>query len=407
MSDADRHRLLREVAHSGFCSHPVRLVGEAVNLATGEVNPRQFKVACKDRRQSVCPACSDRYETDAWIIVAAGLNGGKGVPGSVALAPRVFVTVTAPSFGSVHRSDSHGPCVERGRHGLYCSHGRPRWCDERHHDSDFEVGHPLCDQCFDARSAVLWNAHASALWSRTVQEARRNLAGAVGVERERLGEVAHLHYVKVAELQLRGMVHFHALFRVDTEDDGSRIEVADVVSALQRAISMTVLKDGDQRFLWGRVFDVRDIGASVRDTHGVASYLAKYVTKTAGGSIELARRFQSRREIAVRVGNRHLRRLALEAWDMGCERSANTLGYSGQFITKSRGYSTNFQALRAARAAFWIPEPESDGVEATYTYDGRGYDDPRASDLAEVLARLERERRIQERRSSKERRDDC
>ena len=372
MSDIDRFRLLAEVSLSGLCSHPVRLAGEAINHATGEVNPRHLKVACKDRRRGICPACAERYETDAWIIVASGMNGGKGVPESVASAPRIFVTVTAPSFGAVHRSGATGACSGKGHRTGHCSHGRARWCDVHHGSADSEVGHPLCDECFDARGAVLWNAHASALWSRTVQEARRILAGVLGVHRERFGEVAHLHYVKVVELQRRGLVHFHALFRVDLEDEDFQVEVADLVSAMQRAIATTTMQVGDDVFRWGKVFDVQDLGTSLGDTRGVANYLAKYVTKTTGGSIELARRFRSRGAIYQRVTDTHLRRLALEAWDMGSERSANTLGYAGQFITKSRGYSTNFQALRAARAAFWMTAPDADDVEATYVYDGRG-----------------------------------
>ena len=406
MSDNDRRRLLREVSHSGMCSHPVRLTGEVVNLATGEVVPRQLKVACKDRRQSVCPACADRYETDAWIIVAAGMRGGKGVPDSVAGAPRVFVTVTAPSFGAVHRTNDRGACVVRNRLDESCPHGLPRWCSVRHRTTDLEVGRPLCDECFDARNVILWNAHASRLWSVTVQDARRNLASTAGISRTDLGEVAQLHYVKVAELQRRGLVHFHALFRFDTQSPGEGSDVGDVVWALQKAILTATLREGDGIYRWGTVFDVQDLGGSLGDTRGVASYLAKYVTKTAGGSIELASRFRSRREIMLRVGDPLLQRLALEAWDMGLERSANTLGYAGQFITKSRGYSTSFGELRAARTAYWMSEPDADEVQATYAYSGRGYDDPRASDLADVMARLERERRIQARRELKERRGD-
>jgi len=253
---------------------------------------------------------------------------------------------------------------------------------------------------------ILWNAHASRLWSVTVQDARRNLASTAGISRTDLGEVAQLHYVKVAELQRRGLVHFHALFRFDTQSPGEGSDVGDVVWALQKAILTATLREGDGIYRWGTVFDVQDLGGSLGDTRGVASYLAKYVTKTAGGSIELASRFRSRREIMLRVGDPLLQRLALEAWDMGLERSANTLGYAGQFITKSRGYSTSFGELRAARTAYWMSEPDADEVQATYAYSGRGYDDPRASDLADVMARLERERRIQARRELKERRGD-
>lgn len=407
MNDMDRRRLLSEVSLSGFCSHPVRLAGEAVNLVTGEVNARHLKVACKDRRQSVCPACSDRYETDAWIIVAAGMNGGKGVSDSVGSAPRVFVTVTAPSFGVVHRVNDRGTCVMRDPLDEFCVHGLARWCTTYHRKQDPEVGRPLCEECFDARGVILWNAHASKLWSVTVQEARRNLAGAVGVARNRFGDMAQLHYVKVAELQQRGLVHFHALFRLDSQSELLRVDIRDVVLALQRSISTALVRDGGDIYRWGTVFDVQDLGESLGDTRNVANYLAKYVTKTAGGSLELASRFRNRRQIALRVRDPLLQQLALEAWDMGLDRSANTLGYAGQFITKSRGYSTNFQNLRAARAAFWMSESDTNEVEASYVYSGRGYDDPRASELADVMARLERECRIEMRRDAKVRHEDA
>lgn len=111
MNAEERARLLREVEVSGNCSHPIRLSGEMVNIATGEVNSGALRVACKDRRQVVCPACSDVYQTDAWILVAAGLNGGKGVSEEVGRHPRLFVTLTAPSFGAVHTITAHGHCV--------------------------------------------------------------------------------------------------------------------------------------------------------------------------------------------------------------------------------------------------------------------------------------------------------
>ena len=59
-------------------------------------------VACGNRRETVCPACSAVYKRDARQLVRAGLVGGKGVPESVAAHPCVFATLTAPSFGPVH-----------------------------------------------------------------------------------------------------------------------------------------------------------------------------------------------------------------------------------------------------------------------------------------------------------------
>jgi hypothetical protein len=78
------------------------LRGEFVNAATGEVNERPLLVACKDRRALLCPSCSYLYKADAWIVVSTGLIGGKGVPASISNHPRLILTLTAPSFGSVH-----------------------------------------------------------------------------------------------------------------------------------------------------------------------------------------------------------------------------------------------------------------------------------------------------------------
>ena len=80
MNAEERAHLLREVEQAGNCSHPIRLRGETVNLATGEVGESLLRVACKDRRHVVCPSCSYLYKADAWILVSSGLVGGKGIP---------------------------------------------------------------------------------------------------------------------------------------------------------------------------------------------------------------------------------------------------------------------------------------------------------------------------------------
>ena len=75
--------IVREINQAGGCSHPIRIQGETVNVATGELRRGTLKIPCKDRRAALCPSCSSLYATDAWILVATGLNGGKGVPEGV------------------------------------------------------------------------------------------------------------------------------------------------------------------------------------------------------------------------------------------------------------------------------------------------------------------------------------
>jgi hypothetical protein len=153
---------------------------------------------------------------------------------------------------------------------------------------------------------------------------------------------------------------------------------------------------------WGRVLDIRDLALTSDDATKVASYVAKYSTKTTDGSKELARRFHSRRQIVSLLDDRHYRGLALAAWGLA-ERPAfaalhlrdhaHAFGFTGQLITKSREYSTTFAALRSTRAQYMAGQRESDPVEGTFHFDGRGYDDPRATQLAEVLFTIHRELR--------------
>jgi hypothetical protein len=56
-------------------------------------------------------------------------------------------------------------------------------------------------------------------------------------------------------------------------------------------------------------------------------------------------------------------------------------------LTKSRGFSTTFGALRAARATHTANDDEFEPatLDAYYAYVGRGYSDPRAETLTELL----------------------
>jgi hypothetical protein len=402
MNSGDRIQIAREVNEASRCSHPVRLSSTQLNVVTGEVTATVFKVACKDRREAVCPACSRTYGTDAWIVAATGLNGGKGVSTDVANCPRFFVTMTAPGFGAIHTVRSNGRCVQMSSYKL-CEHGWPKSCGLRHASTDRLLGLPVCEDCFQYRDAVLWNAHASRLWSSTVLQTRRNLASRLGVRRADLTRSVSIHYLKVAEMQRRGLIHFHALVRLESDQchDVAYYE-NHLVGAWTDAVSEVTLSNEFGRFGWGSVFEIKTLGKQNDDVRALASYLAKYVTKTAGEGLELARRFQSRSQISMLVDNPHLRRMALEAWDLatmpGCSHfnsraHANTLGFAGQLMTKSRQYSTTLTALRHARSEYRSRASSSEFVHGAFLYAGRGYDNPRTVALAELLVNIERERR--------------
>jgi hypothetical protein len=182
ISWADFRAWERQLATSGHCSHPIRLRGriDAIDLATGETAPVYntatehggvLHVACGNRREAVCPACSAVYKRDARQLVRAGLAGGKGIPETITAHPCVFATLTAPSFGPVHSRRMRGktvlPCrPRRDAHARRCPHGRDISCPTRHMEDDPRLGQPMCGDCYDYESAVLFNAYAGDLWRR-------------------------------------------------------------------------------------------------------------------------------------------------------------------------------------------------------------------------------------------------
>jgi uncharacterized Zn-finger protein len=132
-----------------------RETGEIVErFASADAPDGVVLVACGNRRASRCPSCSTTYRRDAYALVRAGLAGdqAKGVSAGLASHPRVFATLTAPSFGAVHRrvvrGASIGPC-HRGASDPTCVHGRPVSCRIRHEKDEPVLGQPLCPQCYD------------------------------------------------------------------------------------------------------------------------------------------------------------------------------------------------------------------------------------------------------------------
>ena len=104
-----------QMKSAGTCAHPIRLVGsrEVIEVPTGRLldstGEQQITVSCGNRRASVCAYCSTLYKFDAYNVVVAGMRGGRDVPETVAGHPRLFVTLTAPSFGPVHLGPGSGP----------------------------------------------------------------------------------------------------------------------------------------------------------------------------------------------------------------------------------------------------------------------------------------------------------
>ncbi|WP_033321458.1 replication initiator [Streptomyces yerevanensis] len=369
--------LASQLSGLGGCTRPVRLDGHRteyeVNTATGEIGrvlhhldsatlpAGHLLVRCNNRRATRCAACAETYRRDTYHLITAGLRGGKGTPEQVGTHPRVFATFTAPGFGPVHNRPSGG----RG-----CR------CGVHHDQEDAALGTPLDPDTYDYEAAVLWNAHAGALWRRFSIYLRREVAKRAGLTQRAFREHSRISFAKVAEYQKRGAVHFHAVIRIDGPEGGDTSPpawaTAELLTDAIRAAAIAARVDGpviDSRahtFAFGRQLDVRPIRSADFDDgqelteRAVAAYIAKYATKgaeTATGTLDRPIRFLA--ELAQARITDHARRMIRTAWDLGARPEladlrlrawAHMLGFRGHFSTKSRRYSTTLGALRDARA---------------------------------------------------------
>jgi hypothetical protein len=405
----------RAVERAKGCSHPVRLTGsiEVTDKDTGALvhwwSTRRDTltgvayVPCKTRRAAKCPSCAALYQGDAFRLIAEGLRGGEFVPETVRDHPAVFVTFTAPSFGPVHsqRRDARGDvlrCRPR-RGGECCPHGRELSCASRHDDGDAELGQAICRDCFDYESAARWNAHTGQLWRATRVNLDRALARRLGLSARRMRRTrCRTQYVKIAEFQARGLVHFHVAIRLDGID-GAAPDVEDLVEAIKIAHSQTDVPAGDdQRLGWGAQLDIKVIGAHI-GRERLAGYFAKYATKGSDAKGLLHSRIRTANQLDYLPVNPHQARLVRSAWrlatdevERGLDRWAHQFGFRGHFLTKSRAWSTTFKVLRQRRADHYAHEqrqawqgmaPEAElVVTSDWEFAGIGYRTALEADLA-------------------------
>ncbi|WP_078615731.1 replication initiator [Streptomyces sp. 303MFCol5.2] len=398
-------RWLDQVTATGGCSHPVHLTGSTTTLdgETGEIlhhydtrnEPgERLLIRCRNRRATICPPCSRLHASDTYHLVRAGLLGGKNTPTTVRHRPRLFITLTAPSFGPVHRAGER--CRPR-RDGGLCPHGLPLGCGAVHAADSPAVGRPLCSECYDYTRHVLWHAHASKLWDRFVIDVRRRLASTAGLVQSRFAAHARLSFARVAEYQKRAAVHIHAVVRLDGPNGpsdkppawGTVERLTDAVRASAgRVLVRTPYSPavGELTLNWGEQIDIRSLRSDGDgpDDDAVAAYVAKYVTKGAdetGAGTD--RKVTTWDGIATAPVSEHVRTLMRACWRLGGLREyeplhlrpwTHTLGYRGHILTKSRAYSTTYAALRAERSDHVGGSESSDTItDSHWRYAGSGH----------------------------------
>lgn len=378
---SDYRRWEAQALRCGHCARPIRLQGRVVDgdgverFNTADEPDGVLLKRCGNRRRSQCPSCSFQYAGDMWHLLYAGLAGdSKGVPATVASHPMALVTLTAPSFGPVHSTRARDGRPQRcrpRRDGRSCPHGRPVSCMSIHDDGDPTLGTPLCGDCYDYTQAVLFNWWSPELWRRFTVDLYRSLASSLGSSEAKLRRLVRISYAKVAEPQQRGVVHFHAIVRIDATGEGwhqppTGVSVGSLIDAVEQAARRARLTAQSHHgelvsVRFGDQTDVQPIHQNANLLTGelnpqkVAAYISKYACKAPDDFGVSSRAIDAATAEALGLSD-HAIRMIQAASDLstlpGYERLAawtHSFGFRGHFSTHSRNYSTSLTALRTAR----------------------------------------------------------
>lgn len=229
-----------------------------------------FYGRCGSQDYDLCPSCASINAHTVREIIDSGL-GRKGYA-------YYLLTLTAPSFGST------------GENGLPTgSYGYTR--------------------------AVEWNNNSPRLFSRFMDALTR-----------KVGADSKIEYIRVAEYQRRGAVHYHCIIRVP-----DRVSAKDL-----RAYVRTAHKAEYKGYKWGRGYDLVPIADSTKDLASTAGYATKALGRSQMLSVE-------QRE--------HYSKLDAQAKRLGLsDKAIRGLGYAGQTFTQSTGWSATTKALLKEQA---------------------------------------------------------
>lgn len=313
---------------------------------------------CGTRHETKCPACAERYRRDAFHIVRDPIPT-KLQPGQHI----AFITLTAPGseyFGTAH----HFASKQGGK--------RTCPCGQRHTVLDPIIGAPINNSSFRYDRAARWNGSLPELWKRTTTSIQERFNG------------YSVQFVRVIEMQARGLAHVHALF-VFTPNGEFGIRPARLIrQSLRQAILSTHVGD----VAWGRILHIRFLGAKgrsgapsseelekegltgqARELSKVAGYIAKYATKGPEHALknrqvgpELREHLDALRKAAnieaLSWNNRQSPIVELDPmqrWRSEKVRATRreqivySFGFGGHFLSKSSNWGLTFKEIRSRR----------------------------------------------------------
>ena len=380
---ADFGRWEREFAADTGCSHPIQLRSrtDMIDLATGELAPstaRRPPHAATAARPSARPARRCTSGTPA----SSSARAWPEAKASPRRSPRTRAcsppSPPPPSARSTPAACAARPCCPAAP-AATPTPGAARTAGTSPARPGTSRATPAsASRC--ARPATTTNRRCCStptrrtLWRRFVTYLPRHLARLAGVTQKTLRAQLRIRFVKVAEYQARGVVHFHAVIRLDAPGEDYQPPppgitadlLCDAIDQAAAAVRLVIDHDGQAVALgFGPQTDTRTIrhGSELPGTgqalngQAVANYIAKYATKTLSAPACPACGSAAKPTSTSSAAPPTTGAMITAAWQLGSTRHAarfrawaHMLGYGGHFLTKSRRYSVTFGQLRAARA---------------------------------------------------------
>ncbi|MDO5699377.1 MAG: hypothetical protein Q4G51_15555 [Dermatophilus congolensis] len=289
-----------------------------------------------------------------------------------------MLTLTAPSFGRVHRvpKPEASPRLSASAQRAWrirAARSACR-CGVRHEPGDSIAGTPLDVAAYDYQGQAAWNSGTGRLWNRTATRLTRSL----GLE-------GRLAYAGVAEMQSRGAVHFHLLVRLpgwvtlDLYTDSSERRRSRVI---EKEVAASSTRFQGREMAWGAQC-IAEIIVTPGDDHRHARRTIGYIKKSLA---------YVTKDLLTGDGDSsdHIVDCQVAA-DISCPRCGTddpenpprhpcrsprhrALGYSGWPLRRSRSWSTvTFTTCRAARRA-WHGEQDHACSPRVWTFLNQGYD---------------------------------
>lgn len=287
----------------GPCERPLT----HVDPDTGEV----VMIRCGSRLARRCGSCSAIAKKDYQVLIRGGFTDVDAKKYRY-----FFLTLTAPSFGAVHKVPKAGRPPSRCRCGIV-------------HDPVDDAamrGVPLDLSRYDYAGAVAWNYNVGKLWDATRSMLSKTFPGA--------------SFAKVFEFQARGTLHVHVLIRIPVRNRVVYGAHSGIKAVLHVARSVRTRRG----MAWGAQGDCRMIRhLSKRDR--TVSYLSKmltYVTKDAAGGVS------GTRPAAARD---HFDRLDDAALHLECDRCADAERWDKCRSLAHRRWGARSSVLSRSRAA--------------------------------------------------------